>query len=287
MGSRVHRSCRATKSSGFIVDANLSTISGGGLCSRSFAKRIQDARCSASRAFTSAPSSSNTHPNHSVESMRWRCRGLARVGSSATPTGGKYGFSAPRSSREGGTNVSGMTMSVAPPPSSMRARARAGAPPRGGAAREDGGWRNTIRLPPRSAWRAAGARAGARGGDQRLERGVRRGERHRGRRSGGRRARGVAGRRRGRADARGGLEITGDASTRDVPCWCPLRKMPRCHARRGRVGRRRRPVGGVARRASETTSGAFANGGVSCRGAGLRGSVWRAPARTKKEDSQL
>ena len=186
MGSRVHRSCRATKSSGFIVDANLSTISGGGLCSRSFAKRIQDARCSASRAFTSAPSSSNTHPNHSVESMRWRCR-IGQVGSPATPTGGKYGFSAPRSSREGGTNVSGMTMSVAPPPSSMpRARVlerlRAEAPRE---RMEDGGTPSSFLREARGA-RQAPARA--RGGDQRLERGVRRGERHRGRRSGEARA---------------------------------------------------------------------------------------------------
>ena len=63
-----------------------------GLCSRSFAKRIQDARCSASRAFTSAPSSSNTHPNHPPRACAGAA-GLARVdrrrrqpeGSTASP----------------------------------------------------------------------------------------------------------------------------------------------------------------------------------------------------------
>jgi len=120
-----------------------------------------------------------------------------------------------------------MTMSVAPPPSSMpRAsvrRRRCAAAPRDG--REDGCRSRRARearggrpAPARarggatSAWSVACAAASviAAGGAER-------------------RARGVAGRRRGRADAHGGLEITGDASRRDVPCWCPL-KMPRCHA---------------------------------------------------------
>ena len=106
--------------SGLVVDANLSTISGGGGSSRSFARRIHDARCSASRALTRTPSSSKTHPNQPAPSRLSRSRGLARVGSSATPTGGNMCFSAPRSwpGGGGGRNVSGIWMSVARSPES-------------------------------------------------------------------------------------------------------------------------------------------------------------------------
>jgi hypothetical protein len=54
------------KSSGLLVLANFNTISGTGGSPRSLASFIQLALCSASRASIRTPSSSNTHPNHSV-----------------------------------------------------------------------------------------------------------------------------------------------------------------------------------------------------------------------------
>ena len=77
------------KSSGFMVSQCFRTISGGGGWSCLLASFIQLSRCSFSLLLISTPSRSKTHPNQEVESIIWRTSGLASVGSSATPTGGK------------------------------------------------------------------------------------------------------------------------------------------------------------------------------------------------------